>query len=264
MAVVTTHQLQCMLLVALLLSSQAVLAHRFSQGTCCARGDDFLFSLEAGTCPLLVNEQTASLTGKWSPWSHRPRCNTPMDENSPQYCLFTHDTFRGGHGVSILTTAEVAADVATVLDDANVPPSARDFNQLDDTKKPPYKIVDVPGRGKATIATRKIRALETIILSYPAILTINDIEGANFEEIMGLLEKAVDQLPPEERDNVYSLARGNSEELPIRDIIWTNSFGIDLGGVQHMGVFPRSSVCPWYCVPRRKSSANGSESENEP
>jgi len=89
-------------------------------------------------------------------------------------------------------------------------------------------------------------------MSHPAILTINDIEGASYEEIMGLLHKAVDQLPSQERDNVYSLGQSNAGELPLLDIIWTNSFGLDLSGVRHMGVFPESSVCltPRACIYR--------------
>jgi len=215
-------------------------AERFSNGTCVWGINGFPLSPASSICPLPVDEYTAFHSGQWSPWSHRPECTTPMDDYSPQYCLFTDDTFRGGQGISIFTTAEIAADVANALDDANVPPSLRDvpFGLAEAA----YRVTDIPGRGKSVIATRRIKALETIIMGYPALVTINDIEGASYDEIMSLLQKAVDQLQSPGRDSVNSLARSNGDESHVRDVIRTNSFGLDLGDVEHMGVFPGTSV----------------------
>jgi hypothetical protein len=166
-----------------------------------------------------------------------------MDGHSPQYCLFTDDTFRGQHGVSILTTAEIAAEMAEILDDSNVPSTLRESSVgFGNAEAPPYKVMDLPGRGKGAIATRRIKALETIMVDYPALLTINDIEGASYYEIMSMLDMAVDQLPSRERNNVYALARSHGEASAVQDIIRTNSFGLELGGFKHMVVFPRSSV----------------------
>lgn len=253
MAAIKPNYLRHLLLAAQLLRpsvASPAQTDRVFDNTCVWGINSVLFPFSLSTCSPLVNEFTASLTGKWSPWSHRPACSTRMDEHSPQYCLFTDDTFRGGHGISIFTTAEIAASVASALDDSSIPPSFRDLPS--GGIEAPYRFIDIPGRGKGTVATRKIKALETIIMSHPAILTINDIEGASYEEIMGLLHKAVDQLPSQERDNVYSLGQSNAGELPLLDIIWTNSFGLDLSGVRHMGVFPESSVCltPRACIYR--------------
>ncbi len=243
MAFSRSCRLYHILLVAQLLSPSAAAqtqTDRFSNGTCTWSG--FPIPLEQATCPPPINELTAFRTGSWSPWSHRPDCSTLMDDYSPQYCLFTDDTFRGEHGISVLTTAEIAASLTGALDDTLVPPPLRSF-QVDAMDRVPYKVIDIPGRGKGVIATRRIKALETIVVGYPAILTINDIEGASYEEIMGLLQKAVDQLPTQQRNEVYALAQSNGEQLPVLDIIWTNSFVLELGGARHMGVFPRSSVC---------------------
>lgn len=215
---------------------------RFSNGTCVWGINGFPLSPVARTCPLLTDEYTAFHTGKWSPWSHRPDCNNPVDDYSPQYCLFTDDTFRGGQGISILTTPEIAADVANALDDSNIPPSFRTSTLGGGAAKAPYKITDIPGRGKSLVATRRIRELETIVMGYPALITINDMEGASYDEVMELLQKAVDQLQSTGRRRVNALARSNNDESHVRDVIRTNSFGLDLGDVRHMGVFPRTSV----------------------
>jgi len=238
MASVRSSRLSSLLWLLVQLLHQSGASH--STNTCTWSVTGFPFPLGLETCPLPINRRSALRAGKWSPWSHLPVCNTPLDRDSPQYCLFTDDKFRGGHGVSILTTAEIAAGMATALDDSSVPPSIRDFNS--DRVKAPYKFVDIPGRGKSTVATRNIKELETIMIEYPALLTLNDIQGASFEDIMDLLQKAADQLPSQTRENLYSLAQSNGDDMAIRDIIRTNSYGLDLNEVRHMAVFPGSSV----------------------
>jgi len=232
------------LLLVVQLLGQNVGSHanmdRFSNGTCVWGINGFPLTPVFNACPIPVNELTASRTDTWSPWSHRPECNA-LGKVRSQYCIFTDDTFRGGQGMSILTTADVASGLTNVLDDSNVPPSFRHF-LAGGVDEAPYKIVDIPGRGKGAIATRKIKELETVMMSYPALLAINDIEGASYGEIMRLLEKGVDQLSPQERGNVLSLSRSNYGESPIGDIARTNSFGVDIGGVEHMGVFTLTSV----------------------
>jgi len=225
------------------LASQADI-NRFSNGTCVRGINGFPLTPVFNTCPIPVNELTAFRTDTWSPWSHRPECNA-VDKVSSQYCIFTDDTFRAGQGMSILTTAEVASGLTNVLDDSNVPPSFRHFLAVG-ADEAPYRVVDIPGRGKGTIATRKIKELETVMMSYPALLAINDIEGVSYGEIMRLLEKGVDQLSPQERGNVLSLSRSNYGESPIGDIARTNSFGVDIGGVEHMGLFTLTSVCFFF------------------
>ena len=229
-----------LILVAYILGQcLAFLNDRFSNGTC-IHNSPVISTLS--TCPIPVDEYTAFHSDQWSPWSHRPDCNNPIDDYSPQYCLYTDDTFRGEQGISVLTTAELAASMADSLDDANIPPEFRGF-LVGGMDVAPYRITDIPGRGKSTVATRRIKAWETILIGYPALITINDMEGASYDEIMEMLQRAVDQLRPNARETMYSLAQSTGDNSIVRDVIMTNSFGLEVGGVKHMAVFPTTSVC---------------------
>lgn len=241
-----SRRLRHVFLAAQLIRAAHALSPRFSNGTCTSTHNELPVTASSTPkfCLPLVDEQTSRRTGDWAPWSHRPKCNTPLYAGYPQYCVFTSDTFRGGAGLSILTTPSTAASVAASLDDAVVPPALRSrspalgpFQEWD----PPFQVVDLPGRGKGMAATRRIAALETIMVDYPTLLVLNDIEGADFGEIMAMLDLAADQLP-EEGMAVYSLARDKDLGSVVRDVIGTNSYGMELDGVKHMVVFPISSV----------------------
>ncbi|KAK3690096.1 hypothetical protein B0T22DRAFT_481276 [Podospora appendiculata] len=113
-----------------------------------------------GVClpPVDDSNDVASKLSGWSPWTHRPQCVLVPKELSKKYCAFTNSR-HGFRGISILTTPETAADcMPGILDEAVI--STRNESMM------PYKIVDIPGKGKGVIATRHISQYEEFMLDY--------------------------------------------------------------------------------------------------
>jgi len=216
-------------------------------GSCKWGGHGSVFPLEIDTCPRPIDESATD----WRPWTHRPHCINPVDDltDDPQFCIFSDASFRFGRGISVLTSPEIAADMVSSLDDAAVSPFLRGHpsgpfpQQSGGARSPPYRVMRLPGRGKGTVATRKIKKWETVLVDFPAVITQNEYsELSSPSEIRRLLERGVEQLPEHQKDRVLNLAHATGGEL-IRDILRTNVFGgIEYGGVNHVALFPIGSV----------------------
>ncbi|KAH8912349.1 SET domain-containing protein [Coniochaeta sp. PMI_546] len=207
------------------------------------------------TCPVPIDDTAASETGNWSPWSYLPYCVKPRNRprSSSPYCVFSSDHYRGGHGLSVITTPPLAASIADTLDDGIVPPHIRDhassFLVQHRSLTPSFEIKDVPGRGKGTVATRKIRRWEVVMVAYPAIIAKMDFwEALDPDQIRAVLRQAIQQLPSGQQDIVLSLDHSTGGAL-VQDILNTNIFGIELDGVMHMGLYPESSRLNHNCRP---------------
>lgn len=193
-------------------------------------------------CPLPVDSESASP----DPWSYSPACvQTP---NKPDtLCVYTSTTYRSGHGVSIITTPNLAAGISsTLLDDGIVPPSIRDHPSSPLSRKrqvfPGYEIKSLPNRGKGVIARRKIRAWDVVMVDYPAFVARMDfMDVLSPEQIRDVLRMALQQLPGQTQGEILELDRSTGGAL-VQDILNTNIFGIELGGVEHMGLYTQSSV----------------------
>ncbi len=88
-------------------------------------------------------------------------------------CVFTFTSFRGGHGVSLIVTPEMAASIVNSLDDSIVPVHLRDHpsSPLQDNKTGlAYEVKDMPGRDRGVMAVRKIRNWETTMVGFPSII----------------------------------------------------------------------------------------------
>lgn len=195
------------------------------------------------TCPAIVTD----VSDDYAPWSYRPYCIQPAlaDIDAPEYCVFTHNTFRG-RALSLITTPELAASMVESLDDSTLPESLRDHPSSPlTTKSKKQKAVDVKnvkGRGKGTIARRRIQKWETAFVSYPVMVVRADfLKDLDEEEKKELKELAVSQLPERQRKAVLNLAHTTGGEL-IEDILRTNIFSVDIGSVPHMGLFLEGSV----------------------
>ncbi|KAK0649998.1 hypothetical protein B0T16DRAFT_350959 [Cercophora newfieldiana] len=145
---------------------------------------------------------------------------------------------RGGSGISILATPEIAADLAFHLGDDPNPtwlhPQAQQYHLGPQDKAGLFDVREVPGKGKGALATRLIRAGEVVIRESPAILNIPELpKGVQPSQVGRLFELAVQQLPEVQRKGVYELAGGSEDsdvtrgEL-INRVLNTNSFGIQV------------------------------------
>jgi hypothetical protein len=200
------------------------------------------------SCPLPMDDSVGSSADEWLPWSHRPYCVQPANRTDwdPKYCVYTMDSFRGGRGISIILTPDIAASLVNSLDDSVVRPELRDHpsSRLSggSGRELAYEIRDLLDRGKGVVARRKIRQWEVIMVDFPSIIAPMDLFSAlSAEQKQRILRRAVNRLPQPRQTAITSLARTFGGD-PMVDILRTNILGIDVNGTMYMGLFVDGSV----------------------
>ncbi|PKS09161.1 hypothetical protein jhhlp_003775 [Lomentospora prolificans] len=243
------------IVVSLLLTSAPAWAARYPAGQCPADHGTALGATQARrtTCPLPVDDYTASRTEHWGPWTEEPKCVYPElkdEEDDVKFCVYTFGTYNLGEGISLLTTPEAAANIAGTLWDAE--PAWRARNHLRRTVKSKaskgikYRLKEIPGKGIGLIATRKISHKEVFLTDLPSLLidsrleTLSNQPVEEFEddrkEIYG---QAVENLPGKSR--VLGLA-GSMGLSGFDNIFKTNSFLVAMEEGNHNGLFAQVSI----------------------
>ncbi|OIW29330.1 SET domain-containing protein [Coniochaeta ligniaria NRRL 30616] len=173
----------------------------------------------------------------WAPWTHRPYCA------DTQYCVFTNSLFRGNHGVSIITTSEIAASSPDLLAKLTSGHTGASQSEI------PYTVRDIPGKGKGLFATRRIERGQVFMEDYPSVLADVEFPGkVRRDQGQLLLQRAIGQLAQSEE--VLSLARSSITGAPVQeDVMRTNTFGITVGERSRMALFPKISRINHACNP---------------
>ncbi|GAB1317386.1 SET domain-containing protein [Madurella fahalii] len=192
-------------------------------------------------CPLPVDDISEVWLPGASPWTHPPECVYTAGK-AAKYCAYTNSR-HGSRGWSIITSPETAADNIGFL---NMPLNSSRRTGLRDA---PYKIVDIPGKGKGLVATRRIKRYQEILVDYATVL-VDIAFTTKVPAFQGyrLLHSAVNQLS--DPDSVLELD-GSSEfaQDRVENVLRTNSFHTNLGGVPHMAVYPAVSRINHACMP---------------
>lgn len=237
-------------LLPLLLLAQALLARASSLDACSATVPAALkqraHSDRDGACPLPVDDrpETWPPLGGPTPWTHPPECEYAAGR-AAKYCAYTNSR-HGPRGWSIVTTPETAADSVGILDTPLDDNNKNSLNVSSSSSRhagtAPYKIVDIPGKGKGLVATRRIARHDEILADYATVLV--DIAFATrVPALLGyrLLHAAVDRLA--DPGSILELGRSSDFALDeVENVLRTNSFHTLLGGVPHMAVYPAVSV----------------------
>jgi len=203
----------------------------------------------ADQCLPIVDERSASDQVNRSPWSSPITCLRPRSKEDSVYCLFTSPSFKDNHGLSIITTPEAAADIASGV---GVRPAYSPWDSLEslpspgpvsDSAEAVYEVADIKGKGKGVIAKKLIRKDEVFMLDYPALMVAGDFAHAvHFRLQIQLVRRAVDNLPEATRDAFRALA-GGTGEFEATDILKTNAYTAPWAkNESYMVVFPEMSV----------------------
>ena len=192
----------------------------------------------------------------YAPWSHKPHCtpSTSLPTLGQKFCVYTSNT-TGPHGLSLIFPPGSARAATKYLDDNPLD----SFLTQEDAENlylrgQPWKVVDIPGKAKGVVATRKIHMYETFMVDQAAVVVDMDAEKALSEaENKKLLKKAVDQLlvPGMIRD-MSAAHSGKEEEVEggreegklEEDIMKTNAFGSTVAEVSSRALYPLISVSP--------------------
>ncbi|KAH6623778.1 hypothetical protein F5144DRAFT_623646 [Chaetomium tenue] len=185
-------------------------------------------------CPLPVDDSAVES----SPWTHPPECEHTTD-GTAKYCAYTNSN-HGPRGWSIITTPETAANSASFL--------TQQLN-VSSSRNAPYKMVDIPGRGKGIVATRPIKQYEEILVEHAAML-VDIAFTVKVQATRGyrLLHAAVDRLS--DPVSVWELGKSNGlAQDEVENILRTNAFNTPMDGLPHLALYPTVSRINHGCNP---------------
>jgi hypothetical protein len=114
------------------------------------------------------------------------------------------------------------------------------------SRTPPYKVVELPGKGCGVVATQAIKRNEPILSDYAVLVLDSKILVAlDKEDSDGLLGLATDRLATDRLarpERVYEGARSHPEHDVVLDVIATNAFSLDVGNETFHRLFPEIAV----------------------
>jgi hypothetical protein len=189
-------------------------------------------------CPLPVDDRAAAAwPSLGSPWTHPPECE-PSTDRTVKYCTYTNSR-HGSRGWSILTTPETAANSVSFL---NLQLNTTTSRAGAGSRDAPYKLVDIPGKGKGLVATRPIKQYDEIVLDYATIM-VDIMFTTKVSAFIGyrLLHAAVEQLADPASVLGLGQSSGHARDT-VENILRTNAFSTQLGGVPHIALYPTVSV----------------------
>jgi hypothetical protein len=194
------------------------------------------------SCPLPLDDVSVR-PSLGSPWTHPPQCEYSTDR-AAKYCVYTNSR-QGSRGWSIITTPETAANSVWYLNQQFNRTSGPTGTSKPSQESPPYKIIDIPGKGKGLVATRFIKKYEEILLDYATVM-VDIMFTTQVSAFLGyrLLHAAVEQLA--DPASVLELGKSNGfAQDSVENILRTNAFNTPLGGVPHIALYPTVSVSCW-------------------
>ncbi|KAK0669232.1 hypothetical protein QBC41DRAFT_392026 [Cercophora samala] len=218
------------------------------------------------SCPPLVDDETAILTNSWYPWSIPPTCFDPKKQKGKRskakvskLCTFTTLNTWAGTPLSIITTPETAADVASFIhspyiswlenDRGGVPFKPTHY------PKNPFRVEKLPNKGYGVVATEPIRKGTVLMAQLPVMLQLLESAEQNDKwetrDVLRLLQRAGNQLPKEQQREVMGLA-AQGKGYVVDDIMKTNTFDVTVGVLEgstgqmgwgsHSGLYPEIAV----------------------
>jgi hypothetical protein len=179
-----------------------------------------------------------------APWSQPPICTHVLESINDKLCIYTSDSFSNGRGISIFTTASLAAQFASLPAFADQSALA---TQRINVNTGTWRADSIPSKGIGMLATRPLVFKDRVTAYTPAFL-------AYLESELGTLERekwwrlAIEQLPENTKNNFLELATVYGDErVRVQDIVKANTFQVEVGDGNHLAVFPETSRLNHAC-----------------
>ncbi|KAK2020769.1 hypothetical protein LX32DRAFT_497342, partial [Colletotrichum zoysiae] len=156
--------------------------------------------------------------------------------------------FRGGAGLLVVTSPEIAAADHSVVEDSD-PRRVGGGGGYDHTPSP-FEVREVPGKGLGAVADATIRAGDVVLRERPALLQLMTelADPVGRMRVLWVLEEGFVRLPLGDQRGVFDLSRSTGGHV-LEDVIRTNAFGATFNGVGHFGLFPRAARINHACMP---------------
>jgi hypothetical protein len=182
-----------------------------------------------------------------APWSHPPVCTEILQSINDKLCVYTSTTFGNGRGISIFTTPVLAEQFASLPAFHN--PMAllsQDINTPTDT----YHTTSIPGKGIGMLASQLLDFGARVTAHTPAFLAYLETELSTPDR-EAWWRVAIQQLPERLRKEFLGLSTVYGDErVRVQDIVKANTFQIEIGGVNHLAVWPETSRLNHACAPK--------------
>ena len=180
------------------------------------------------------------------PWSYPPLCTSTLPSIQSSLCIYTSTTFASGRGISIVTTPELAAHIASLPAFTN--PS---LLKADKTNEPSglWFTSSIPNKGIGTLALHDIEPQTQILRYTPAFLAYLEADLSTLDR-EALWHTAVSRLPQETRSSFLSLMYIYGDpRVRTQDITKANTFQLSVAGTNHLAIFPETSRLNHDCAP---------------
>jgi hypothetical protein len=178
-------------------------------------------------------------------WSYPPVCTDVLQSVGSKLCVYTNTSFSNGRGISIFTTPKVAEDFATL-------PPFQDTQALHNINgfTGNWYTEELPGKGMGMLAKRNLKFKDRVTAYTPALLAYLEDELPTMEREK-YFRIAVTQLPDATREMYESLATVYGyAQIKYQDVVKANTFQLEVGGHNHLSVFPETSRLNHACSPK--------------
>jgi hypothetical protein len=210
----------------------------------------FLPTIHATTT--LIN--LTPLLSHHTPWSHEPHCTTSksLTHLGPTFCVYTSNT-TGPYGLSLILPPTAALDATHHLNANPVSSFLTQAQARDLYLHPaPWRVVEIEGKDKGVVATRRIEKYETFMIDQAAVVVDKAFDEAVSRKMKReMLKLAVNRLYTP--GTILSMSRAHAQkadgETLEEAIMSANAFGSRIGGVDTRALYPLISRINHACNP---------------
>ncbi|KAL5114689.1 hypothetical protein ACEQ8H_007423 [Pleosporales sp. CAS-2024a] len=182
----------------------------------------------------------------YSPWSRAPVCTPKLSSIDDILCIYSSSSFGSGRGISIFTTPLAAKQFLELpAFKHKLALQERDVNVPTDV----WRASSIPNKGIGLIASKPLEFGDRIMSYTPVFMAYLEGELSPLDRETWW-RYAIDQLPERSRDEFLNLARIlHDDRVMVQEIVKSNTFQMEVGGVNHLTVFLETSRLNHACDP---------------
>jgi hypothetical protein len=194
-----------------------------------------------------IQDQSQSDSEPYAPWTHPPKCTLILRSINDKLCVYTSTSFANGRGISIFTTPSIAKQYASLP--AFTSPSVLHAQAINHPTNS-WRADTIPNKGIGMLAAKALVFGDRITSYTPAFLALLEDELNTYDR-----EKwwrlAIEQLPVKTKEDFLQLAFVfGDERFRVQDIVQANTFQVEVGGDNHLAVWPETSRLNHACNPK--------------
>lgn len=192
------------------------------------------------TCPLdipdIIIDDTVSAQD--DQWFRSDNCH---QVGSNEFCAFTQPSFNAGHGIALITTAQILQEMVSLPIFTNI--SSQNFASMQSVS-PPYRDEQIPGKGIGLVATRPVRSNEGFLRRTPIVMVDDTaFKRLGRARLTDLLTQAIGDLPETHQKEYLNLTTHVEVETlheRVYEIFMKNDFVTPVEGIMEFhSVFPQ-------------------------